>query len=209
MIKIKIKIINDNQNLLPGGIGDNTDPESLDQEELFLGSEEEMEHTDDPAKAFEIGTDHMTDNPKYYSQLKQSGLADDKPLPPKKANKLSKYWRKRLQRRAKNAGRGKRNSSDRNWALEQQKKSKDINKKIKDMFIKELQVTEELSSTIEEFLKRLKQKQSVKTFDGKKPQKPSGPQKPPKKGEGIAGRVKRVKGPSVVLGAGFGGPAGE
>lgn len=209
MIKIKIKIASEKQNILPGGAGDRTDLDSLDQEELYLGSEEEMEHTNDPAKALEISTDHLTDNPHYYSQLKQVGLTDEKPLSKNKADALSKYWKKRAKRRALKAGRSARSSKDKKWALEQQKKSKDINKKIKDMFIKELQVTEELSSTIDEFLKRLKEKQIIKTFDGKKRKKPSGPQRPPKRGEGVAGRLKNVKSPSVAIGAGFGGPAGE
>lgn len=208
MIKIKIKVASDNQNLLPGGAGDNTDPESLDQEELYIGSEEEMEHTSDPAKAFEISTDHLTDNPHYYSQLKKSGLGDDKPLPAKKSDALSKYWKKRAKRRALKAGRSARSNKDKNWALDQQKKSKDINKKIKDMFIKELQVTEELSSTIEEFLKRLKEKQVVKTFDGKKPKKPSKTKQGNKKKYPITHKIRATPN-SVAVGAGFGGPAGE
>lgn len=208
MIKIKIKVAADKQNLLPGGIGDNTNLDSLDQEELYLGSKEEMEHTDDPAKAFEISTDHVTDNPHYYSQLKQAGLTDEKPLSKNKSDALSKYWKKRAKRRALKAGRSARSSKDKKWALEQQKKSKDINKKIKDMFIKELQVTEELSSTIEEFLKRLKEKQIVKTFDGKKPKKPSKTKQGNKKKYPITHKIRATPN-SVAVGSGFGGPAGE
>jgi len=210
MIRLKIKIISYDENTLPGGIGDNTDPDSLDQDELHKGAGDEMEHTNDPEKAIEISTDHLTGNPHYYSDLEKSGMPAEPKLPSYKKNKLSDYWRKRAKRRAINAKRTWPNGKDRKWALEEQERSQKINEKVKSIFEKEFEITEELSSTIEEFLKKAKKNREfkIKTFDGKKRKKPSGPQSPPKSGEGIAGRISKAakKGPVVAPGAGFGGP---
>lgn len=59
------------ENQLEGGIGDETDPDELDQEELAMGEKVELEHTTDPAIAKEIATDHLTEDPKYYTHLKE------------------------------------------------------------------------------------------------------------------------------------------
>jgi len=208
MIKIKIKTITAHHNLLPGGTGDDTDPDSLDQEELKLGSGEEMEHTDDPEKAFEISTDHLTDNPKYYTDLKKAGLTDDKPLSPRKSKKLTKYWRKRAKKRALKAKRNWPNGKDKKWAVEQQELSEKINSKIKRAFGKQLEITEEISSTIEEILKRMKEAKFQKTTpkDLANRQRPAKPAKQ-KKGEKnpISGKVKRSR--YAVGPAGSFGPA--
>ena len=66
-----------NEDLIPGGKGDKTDPKTLDQKQLSMGIKVEMEHTKDAKKAREIATDHLTENPRYYSKLKKSGLADE------------------------------------------------------------------------------------------------------------------------------------
>lgn len=207
MIKIKIKTISSN-NLLPGGSGDNTDADSLDQEELYLGSKEEMEHTHDPAKAFEISVDHLTDNPNYYTQLQKSGLTDEKPLSKIKSNKLSKYWKKRAKRRALKAGRKPRNGIDRKWALDQQEKSSKINNTIKKVFRNTLEMTEEIEGTIQEIIKRMKEAKFQKTTpkDLANRQKPPKPAKQ-KKGENnpISGKVRRSR--YAVGPAGSFGPA--
>lgn len=39
--------------------------------ELEMGEKEELEHTDDPKVAHKIATDHLKEDPKYYSKLKK------------------------------------------------------------------------------------------------------------------------------------------
>lgn len=46
----------------------------VDENELRAGIREEMEHTDDPGIALEIALDHLIENPRYYKQLKATGL---------------------------------------------------------------------------------------------------------------------------------------
>jgi len=79
MIRPHIVVINKcmNGDLIPGGKGDNTDPLSLDHEQLRKGVKVEMEHTDDPNISSEIALDHLTEDPRYYSKLKKAGLADE------------------------------------------------------------------------------------------------------------------------------------
>lgn len=72
---------------LQGGKGDDTDPKGLDQEELQVGIAVEMEHTSDEEVASEIATDHLTEDPKYYSKLLAAGLSDEHP-----ATKLAKKF---------------------------------------------------------------------------------------------------------------------
>ena len=62
---------------IPGGKGDNAKASKFDPKELDMGVKTEMEHTDDKARALEITLDHLTEDPKYYSKLKASGLADE------------------------------------------------------------------------------------------------------------------------------------
>jgi len=45
-------------------------------DELEVGAKEEMEHTDDPKEAKKIATDHLKEDPKYYSKLEGAGLVD-------------------------------------------------------------------------------------------------------------------------------------
>lgn len=73
----KIKL---NEDLIPGGKGDNKSPEEIAKihnvpvediiKEIELGIKTEMEHTTDQNKAKEIATDHVTEHPKYYSDPK-------------------------------------------------------------------------------------------------------------------------------------------
>ena len=61
-----------------GGKGDKTDPSSVDANELAVGKKVEREHTDSDERAEEIALDHLTENPKYYSELVASGIVDEK-----------------------------------------------------------------------------------------------------------------------------------
>ena len=56
---------------LHGGIGDNTRPEDVDPEELEMGIDVEHEHTTDDDIAEEIALDHLTEDPEYYTHLKE------------------------------------------------------------------------------------------------------------------------------------------
>jgi hypothetical protein len=59
------------EDFVPGGLGDNTSSDEVDSEQLKMGIEIEMEHTDDPKIAKEIALDHLTEDPKYYTKLKK------------------------------------------------------------------------------------------------------------------------------------------
>lgn len=61
-------------NKLPGGKGDKLNPKYVDQNELKMGIKHEMEHTKSASIAQEIALDHLAENPKYYSDLNQSGI---------------------------------------------------------------------------------------------------------------------------------------
>ena len=54
--------------LIPGGLASKTN-KKFDPEQLKKGIEVEMEHTNDPRIAREIATDHLTENPQYYTML--------------------------------------------------------------------------------------------------------------------------------------------
>jgi hypothetical protein len=54
---------------LPGGAGDNTPTDQIDTNQLSIGIQVEMEHTNDLGVAQEIAMDHLTEDPKYYSKL--------------------------------------------------------------------------------------------------------------------------------------------
>lgn len=59
------------ENQLEGGLGDSTQPEEVDQEQLSMGIQIEMEHTNDEGKAKEIALDHLSEDPEYYSKLNE------------------------------------------------------------------------------------------------------------------------------------------
>jgi len=46
----------------------------FDPKELEMGMEVEKEHSDDIDVRRKIATDHLSEDPKYYSKLKQSGI---------------------------------------------------------------------------------------------------------------------------------------
>jgi hypothetical protein len=43
----------------------------VDSDELAMGIETEMEHTDDPEKSKQTALDHLSEFPGYYSELKK------------------------------------------------------------------------------------------------------------------------------------------
>ena len=62
---------------ISGGKGDKTKPEDVCPDQLKVGIAVEMEHTSDPKIAEEIAVDHLTENPKYYTDLCKSGIVDE------------------------------------------------------------------------------------------------------------------------------------
>jgi hypothetical protein len=56
---------------MKGGLAETTGlkEEDVDPQELSIGIQVEMEHTDDPSIAKEIALDHLAEDPKYYSKL--------------------------------------------------------------------------------------------------------------------------------------------
>ena len=48
-----------------------TTDKDVDAEELKMGIETEMEHTDNPEKSKQTALDHLTEFPGYYSELKK------------------------------------------------------------------------------------------------------------------------------------------
>ena len=62
---------------LPGGVGDNTPTDQVDPNQLSIGIQVEMEHTNDLDIAKEIAMDHLTEDPQYYTKLVKAGLASE------------------------------------------------------------------------------------------------------------------------------------
>jgi len=62
---------------LPGGVGDNTPTNQVDPNQLSIGIQVEMEHTNDHEIAQEIAMDHLTEDPEYYTKLIKAGLASE------------------------------------------------------------------------------------------------------------------------------------
>jgi len=100
---------------ISGGKGDNLDPNSVDQNELAIGIEVEREHTDSTEQAEEISLDHLSENPKYYSELLAAGLVDEKPAK-EKAKELKLTEDKKIRvikaRYSKDVGPGRNNGKD-------------------------------------------------------------------------------------------------
>jgi len=46
----------------------------VDTEQLKIGIEVELEHTDDEKVAEKIARDHLQEDPHYYTKLKKAGL---------------------------------------------------------------------------------------------------------------------------------------
>lgn len=116
--------------------------------------------------------------------------------------KLSKYWKFRAARRAKNADRPWPNKVDRDWAIEQQSKSEAINDSIQAMFQNELEESEEMLKDASGMMRNIKKiRAKMKTEREAKLQNPknrknkkslSKPYPPHKKGEGVSGYYKKV-----------------
>jgi hypothetical protein len=53
---------------LHGGAADAKRPEDFDPDALAIGTQHELEHTDDPELAREIAMDHLTEDPHYYDE---------------------------------------------------------------------------------------------------------------------------------------------
>jgi len=62
---------------IKGGKGDKTKLEDVCPKELEVGTAVEMEHTNNKKIAQEIAIDHLTENPKYYTELYKSGIVDE------------------------------------------------------------------------------------------------------------------------------------
>ncbi len=85
------------QDLLPGGVGDHTDPETLDPRQLEVGILVQRQHTNNLAIAKQIAVDHLTQHPKYYTKLIRAGLVDEKPaLKLARANGILRPDRKQI-----------------------------------------------------------------------------------------------------------------
>lgn len=52
---------------MSGGVADDSSPLDYDLDQIELGVEDEMEHTDDPETAMEIAMDHLEKDPDYYT----------------------------------------------------------------------------------------------------------------------------------------------
>lgn len=62
------------EGFLPGGKAIGKDVSSIDPEQLHIGIEKEMAHTNDPEIAKEIALDHLLEDPQYYTKLMRAGL---------------------------------------------------------------------------------------------------------------------------------------
>lgn len=63
---------------LKGGKGDKLSYKNVDREQLKLGIKHELEHTKNPKIAAEIALDHLSEDPEYYSHLKDAGISENK-----------------------------------------------------------------------------------------------------------------------------------
>lgn len=54
---------------LKGGLADNKTNEDFPKDQLEIGKEVEMEHTNDPEIAEEIARDHLVEDKRYYTKL--------------------------------------------------------------------------------------------------------------------------------------------
>lgn len=177
--------LNEGKEKLKGGLGDNKPDSAFDKKQLAIGVEDETgEHTKSKQIGKEIAKDHLSSDPEYYKKLKKAGIKE-----PKK--QLSKYWKVRARRRAKRGGRNYPNNEDKNWALQQQESSQNINTRINKLFEKDVSLGEELSNNIDEYLKKIEEERES-MFNMPK----------------VFGKNKKPKGSiSVPLGPEYGGVA--
>lgn len=57
-----------------GSVGMHVSVADVDPDELLIGTEHELEHTDDPDEAERIALDHLAEDPRYYSRLAACGI---------------------------------------------------------------------------------------------------------------------------------------
>ena len=57
------------EDTIPGGYADGRHPREFLLEQIVLGVEVELEHTDDPYLALEIALDHLSEEENYYTYL--------------------------------------------------------------------------------------------------------------------------------------------
>jgi len=72
-----IELINQYKDNMEGGVGDNTNIDSLCEKQLLIGLLIEKEHTNDLNHALEIAIDHVTEDSQYYHKLINSGIVDE------------------------------------------------------------------------------------------------------------------------------------
>lgn len=85
------KLSKTNEDIIPGGKGDSLSEKDVDPKELKMGIKVELEHTKNSNLAKEIALDHLAEDPKYYTKLKKTGLADELD-----EHLFSKSWWKQL-----------------------------------------------------------------------------------------------------------------
>jgi len=76
MKKVKPSTIKESENII-GGLADNKPDHLFDPQELEKGINVELEHTNDRKTAKEIAKDHLTENPKYYTDLEKANIDED------------------------------------------------------------------------------------------------------------------------------------
>jgi hypothetical protein len=74
---MEAKLIYESLNKLKGGKGDKLKISDVSKYQFNIGVLIEREHTSSKEKQTEIALDHLAENPKYYSDLIQRGLADE------------------------------------------------------------------------------------------------------------------------------------
>ncbi len=71
MITMAQKDLAKAEDKLPGGEADNLPKGDFDPEQLRVGTDHEMEHTQDRQIASEIARDHLIEDPNYYKKIKE------------------------------------------------------------------------------------------------------------------------------------------
>jgi hypothetical protein len=90
-----IRGILERKDLLPGGLADHAPDNEFDSEELKMGVEHELEHTDNKQMAKEIAKDHLKEDPKYYSKKKlEESIISEKQSAAERYRK-HKEWRRK------------------------------------------------------------------------------------------------------------------
>jgi len=67
----RLKIMDKQDDLMPGGLSDNMPDSLFDEMKLQQGIKVELEHTTNQMIAREIAKDHLAEDPDYYEKLKQ------------------------------------------------------------------------------------------------------------------------------------------